>query len=68
MAVLEPLKVTITNFPADHCGLVEVPNFPADESKGFHQVPIDNVIYIEQSDFREVRVKIICFIQPYHIY
>ncbi|XP_067855156.1 glutamine--tRNA ligase [Heptranchias perlo] len=36
---------------------VSVPNFPADESKGFHTVPITSTIYIEQSDFREVTEK-----------
>ena len=54
MAVLDPVKVTITNFPSDHTGLVSVPNFPADESKGFHDVPFDKILYIERDDFREV--------------
>ncbi|XP_072136303.1 glutamine--tRNA ligase [Mobula birostris] len=54
MAVLEPLKVSITNFPTDQPLEVSIPNFPADESKGFHVVPITSTIYIEQSDFREV--------------
>ncbi|XP_067908316.1 glutamine--tRNA ligase isoform X2 [Heterodontus francisci] len=57
MAILEPLKVTITNFPSDQPLEVSVPNFPADESKGFHTVPITSTIYIEQSDFREVMEK-----------
>ena len=54
MVVLHPLKVTITNFPADHCGSVTVPNFPADEKKGTHTVPFQQVIYIEKEDFNEV--------------
>ncbi|XP_063147536.1 glutamine--tRNA ligase isoform X2 [Candoia aspera] len=55
MAVLEPLRVTITNFPAPHKSLsILVPNFPADETKGFHEIPFLPTIYIEQSDFREV--------------
>ncbi|XP_007431438.1 glutamine--tRNA ligase [Python bivittatus] len=54
MAVLEPLRVTITNFPAPHKTLsIHVPNFPADEAKGFHEIPFQPTIYIEQSDFRE---------------
>eukprot|EP00061_Rhincodon_typus_P015823 g43723.t1 len=57
MAVLEPLKVIITNFPSDQPLEISVPNFPADESKGFHTVPITSTIYIEQSDFREVTEK-----------
>ena len=54
MAVLDPLKVTITNFPSDHPGEITVPDFPSDESKGSHKIPFNNVIYIERSDFREV--------------
>ncbi|XP_061474819.1 glutamine--tRNA ligase [Rhineura floridana] len=55
MAILEPLRVTITNFPAPHKTLeVAVPNFPADETKGFHKVPFQPTVYIERSDFREV--------------
>ncbi|XP_056380755.1 glutamine--tRNA ligase [Hyla sarda] len=57
MAVLEPLKVTITNFPGDEAIDVRVPNFPADESKGFHSVPFSSTIYIETTDFREVMEK-----------
>lgn len=57
MAVLEPLRVTITNFPSNQPLEVSVPNFPADESKGFHVVPFSRTIYIEQADFREVMEK-----------
>jgi glutaminyl-tRNA synthetase len=52
MAVLEPLKVTISNLPSD-LSMIEVPNIPGDESAGFHQVPIQKVIYIERTDFKE---------------
>ncbi|KAM3914959.1 glutamine--tRNA ligase [Leptodactylus fuscus] len=57
MAVLEPLKITITNFPGEQAFDVKVPNFPADESKGFHSVPFSSTVYIEQTDFREVMEK-----------
>ena len=33
---------------------VLVPNFPADESRGFHKVPFQSVVYIEESDCKEV--------------
>ncbi|KAM8863049.1 glutamine--tRNA ligase [Spinachia spinachia] len=57
MAVLEPLKVTITNLP-EHSQLdVQVPNFPANEAKGSHTVPFARTVFIEQSDFREVMEK-----------
>uniref|UniRef100_A0A8C8SYK7 Glutamine--tRNA ligase n=1 Tax=Pelusios castaneus TaxID=367368 RepID=A0A8C8SYK7_9SAUR len=54
MVVLEPLRVSIANFPAEKALEVLVPNFPADETKGFHSVPFQPHIYIEQTDFREV--------------
>jgi len=53
VAVLEPLKVRIMDFPSDAPSSINVPNFPADESKGSHRVPIGSVLYIERSDFRE---------------
>ena len=52
--MLEPLKVKISNLPPDTPRSVRVPNFPAQEEKGFHKVPLSDVVYIEQSDFREV--------------
>ena len=50
--MLEPLKVTIKDLPEDI--KIKVPNFPADEKKGFHTVPFRKTVYIEQEDFREV--------------
>uniref|UniRef100_W5NB53 Glutamine--tRNA ligase n=1 Tax=Lepisosteus oculatus TaxID=7918 RepID=W5NB53_LEPOC len=57
MAVLEPLRVTITNLPPDTQVEVRVPNFPADESLGSHSVPFSSTVFIERSDFREVMEK-----------
>lgn len=57
MAVLEPLKITITNRPTDAKSDVQVPNFPANEARGSHVVPFTNTVFIEQSDFREVMEK-----------
>ncbi|XP_076132471.1 glutamine--tRNA ligase [Alosa pseudoharengus] len=57
MAVLEPLKVTITNLASESQMAVRVPDFPANEAKGSHMVPFSRVVYIEQSDFREVMEK-----------
>lgn len=31
-----------------------MPNFPADETKGFHQVPFGPIVFIERTDFKEV--------------
>lgn len=53
MAVLDPIKVVIQNFPAEHPGVITVPDFPADESKGSHKVAFSTILYIERSDFRE---------------
>ncbi|XP_051965125.1 glutamine--tRNA ligase [Xyrauchen texanus] len=56
MAVLEPLKVTIINLPAN-AQKVRVPDFPANEAKGSHVIPFSKTIFIEQSDFRVVMEK-----------
>lgn len=53
LVVLEPLKVTITNFPSSEPILVNVPDFPQSSDKGSHEVVFDRVIYIEKSDFLE---------------
>ncbi|CAB4027783.1 glutamine--tRNA ligase, partial [Paramuricea clavata] len=57
MAVFDPIKVTITNFPSDKPIQITVPNIPHDESKGSHQIPFDRVTYIDRSDFKEVNEK-----------
>ena len=54
MAVLNPLKVVIDNYPAGQEEFVEVANNPEDPSAGTRQVPFSGEIYIEQDDFREV--------------
>uniref|UniRef100_A0A8C1LCY8 Glutamine--tRNA ligase n=1 Tax=Cyprinus carpio TaxID=7962 RepID=A0A8C1LCY8_CYPCA len=58
MAVLEPLKVTITNLPTNaQVNTCIIPDFPANEAKGSHVVPFSKTIFIEKSDFREVMEK-----------
>ncbi|KAG5838454.1 hypothetical protein ANANG_G00223870 [Anguilla anguilla] len=57
MAVLEPLKITITNMPSTTQVEVRIPDFPANEERGSHTVPFAHTIYIERSDFREVMEK-----------
>jgi len=51
--VLNPLKVTITNFPEDQVEMMEFPNHPGDDSYGTREVPFTKEIYIEREDFRE---------------
>lgn len=52
LAVLEPLRVTITNFPHEKPQVLQVPDFPSMPEKGHHNIIIDKVIYIEASDFK----------------
>ncbi len=51
MAVLNPLKVVITNYPEGQVEQMTVVNNPEDESMGSREVPFARDIYIEQEDF-----------------
>jgi glutaminyl-tRNA synthetase len=53
MAVLNPLKVIITNYPEDKTEEMETINNPEDESKGSRSIPFSREIYIEREDFME---------------
>ena len=53
MAVTEPLKVTISNFPADKTEICLVENNPEDPESGHREVPFSKEIYIEREDFME---------------
>ena len=53
MAVLDPLKVVITNYPEGDGEMLDAINNPEDDSMGTRQVPFSNVIYIEREDFME---------------
>lgn len=53
MAVLDPLKVVITNYPEDKQETVECINNPEDESAGRRGVPFGREIWIERGDFME---------------
>ena len=53
MTVLRPLKVVITNYPADHVEYVDVINNPEDASAGTRQVPFSRELFIERDDFME---------------
>jgi len=54
MAVLNPLKVVITNYPESGSEELPASNNPEDDSAGIRMVPFCREIYIEQEDFREV--------------
>ncbi|RVE45973.1 hypothetical protein evm_009376 [Chilo suppressalis] len=53
MVVLEPLKITIKNFPSDKPITINVPDFPNEPEKGSHKVVLYKVLYIESTDFKE---------------
>lgn len=53
MAVLEPLKLVITNYPNNQVEELEAVNNPEDPSAGTRKVPFSKVLYIEKNDFME---------------
>lgn len=53
MAVLNPLKIVITNYPAEKKEELEAINNPEDESMGKRKVPFSRELYIEADDFKE---------------
>ena len=57
MAVLKPLKVTVTNYPEGETELIEVENNPEDPGTGTRKIPFTRTLYIEQEDFMEVPIK-----------
>ncbi|MGA2847368.1 MAG: glutamine--tRNA ligase/YqeY domain fusion protein [Terracidiphilus sp.] len=54
MAVLNPLKLIIDNYPEGESEFVEVANNPEDPSAGTRQVPFSREVYIDQDDYRSV--------------
>ncbi len=53
MAVLNPLKLIIDNYPDDLVEELDAVNNPEDETMGSRKVPFSKELYIEQDDFRE---------------
>ena len=53
MAVLDPVKVVIENYPAGQVESLEAVNNPEDPAAGVRQVPFSREIYIDRDDFRE---------------
>ena len=76
MAVINPLKVIIENYPEDQEEMVTGANHPQNPDYGTRQIPFSREIYIEQDDFmedapkkffrlsvgREVRLRFACYI------
>jgi glutaminyl-tRNA synthetase len=53
MAVLDPLKVVLVNYPEDQAEELDVINNPEDPDAGTRKVPFSRELYIERDDFRE---------------
>ncbi len=53
MAVLNPVKLVITNYPDGKEELLTAENNPEDPSAGSHEVPFSKELYIEKEDFKE---------------
>ena len=53
MAVLNPLKIIIDNYPEDQEEELDAVNNPEDTSMGIRKVPFSRIIYIEKEDFME---------------
>ncbi len=53
MGVLNPLKVTITNYPESQVEMMDAINNPEDESMGTRKVPFTKELFIEKDDFME---------------
>lgn len=54
LAVLNPLKIVITNYPDDQTEELEAINNPEDSSMGTRKIPISKEIYIDRDDFKEI--------------
>ncbi|MEZ0469416.1 glutamine--tRNA ligase/YqeY domain fusion protein [Luteimonas salinilitoris] len=57
MAVINPLKLVLTNLPDGHAESLRFANHPKDESLGIREVPFSNALWIERDDFAEVPPK-----------
>ena len=57
MAVLQPLKVVLTNYPEDRVEMMEALNHPNRPEFGTRQLPFSRELWIEQADFLEVRLR-----------
>ncbi|SFN90815.1 glutaminyl-tRNA synthetase [Algoriphagus ornithinivorans] len=53
MAVLDPVKVVLTNYPEGKVEMLSMENNPEDLNSGTHEVPFSKELYIEREDFKE---------------
>lgn len=57
MAVLDPVKLIIDNYPDDKTEMLTIENHPENETLGKREVPFSRELYIERSDFEEIPPK-----------
>ena len=57
LAVVDPVKLVITNLPADHAETLRFSNHPKNPEMGERDVPFSNTLWIEREDFFEVPPK-----------
>lgn len=53
MAVLNPVKLVITNYPEGQSEILHMENNPEEANSGTHEVPFSRELYIEREDFKE---------------
>jgi glutaminyl-tRNA synthetase len=53
MAVLDPVRLIITNYPDGKVEMLDAENNPEDANSGSHKVPFSKELYIEREDFKE---------------
>ena len=53
MVVLDPIKLTITNYPDNDSELLETENNPEKENSGTRKIPFNKNLFIEREDFKE---------------
>jgi len=57
MAVLDPVRLVIENYPADQNEMMDVPNHPQKPEMGKRKVPFSGELWIEREDYRETPPK-----------
>jgi len=57
MAVLNPLRVVLTNYPKDKTEQLDAPNHPQHPELGTRTIPFSQELYIDRSDFEEIPPK-----------
>ena len=56
-AVIDPVKLIITNYPEDKVEMMPIENNPENPAEGTHEIPFTREVFIEREDFMEVASK-----------